>query len=98
MIFRGTISRALSVCFLTCAATSAQAPATVLNRYCTGCHNPKMKSGGLAIDTASLTDVGRHTEDWEKVVRKLRVRYMPPIGLPRPDEHTYESLVSALET
>ena len=39
-----------------------------------------------------------HPELWEKVVRKLRVRYMPPDGVPRPDERTYDALVAALET
>ena len=39
----------------------------------------------------------QHPETWEKVVRKLSARYMPPAGAPRPDEGTYTSLVSALE-
>jgi hypothetical protein len=97
MIFRETLSRAVCVCFLTSAALRAQAPAAVFDRYCTACHNPKLKSGGLALDAASLPNVAAHTEDWEKVVRKLRVRYMPPAGLPRPEEHTYESVISTLE-
>jgi len=46
-------------------------------------------------------DVGRageQPESWEKVVRKLRRRMMPPPGRPRPDEATYDALVSYLET
>jgi len=35
---------------------------------------------------------------WEKVLRKVRARYMPPAGLPRPDERSYDALVSYLET
>ena len=31
-------------------------------------------------------------------MRKLRARYMPPVGLPRPDESTYNSAVSSLES
>ena len=31
-------------------------------------------------------------------MRKLRARYMPPVGLPRPDESTYDSVVSSLES
>src|SRR5437867_3876333 len=46
----------------------------------------------------SAQDVSRHPEVWEKVVRKLRVRYMPPAGMPRPDERTYDDVVSSLET
>ena len=31
-------------------------------------------------------------------MRKLRVRYMPPAGAPRPDAQTYNSLISHFET
>ena len=65
----------------------------VINKYCVGCHSSKVKAGGLALDAA---DPG--PDVWEKVVRKLRARYMPPAGLPRPDERTYDALVSSLET
>jgi hypothetical protein len=34
---------------------------------------------------------------WEKVLRKLRSREMPPLGAPRPDEATYVALVNAIE-
>src|SRR5262249_61812574 len=43
-------------------------------------------------------DVGRHPHGWEKVVRKLRARQMPPDGKKRPDEDTYAAVVSQLET
>jgi hypothetical protein len=69
---------------------------TVVNQYCTGCHNSKVKAGGLALDSIVSTPVGQHSEEWEKVVRKLRVRHMPPMGLPRPDERTYEAVVGSL--
>jgi hypothetical protein len=68
-----------------------------VNRYCLGCHNSKLKTAGLALDNASGEDVTRRPEAWEKVVRRLRVRSMPPAGLPRPDEHTYNALISSLE-
>ncbi len=42
--------------------------------------------------------VGDHAELWEKVVRKLNARAMPPPGVPRPDEKTYTAMVSSLET
>jgi Protein of unknown function (DUF1592)/Protein of unknown function (DUF1588)/Protein of unknown function (DUF1587)/Protein of unknown function (DUF1585)/Protein of unknown function (DUF1595) len=35
---------------------------------------------------------------WEKVLRKLRARDMPPPGVPHPDNATYDSLASHLET
>jgi hypothetical protein len=42
--------------------------------------------------------VDAHTEVWEKVVRKLTARQMPPLGKARPDERTYESIVAALQS
>jgi len=70
---------------------------SVINQYCVGCHNAKLKTAGLALDTISAENVDQHPEIWEKVVRKLDGRYMPPIGLPRPDEAGYNALVSKLE-
>ncbi|MGH9658676.1 MAG: DUF1587 domain-containing protein, partial [Bryobacteraceae bacterium] len=77
------------------AAMAAAQPLSVrptIERYCHGCHNSKLKTGGLALDTAN-----QHPDTWEKVVRRLRARQMPPAGLPRPDEATYDAVVSALE-
>jgi hypothetical protein len=68
-----------------------------VNRYCVGCHNSKLKTAGLALDTIGAESVDRHPEAWEKVVRRLRVRSMPPAGLPRPDERTYNALISSVE-
>jgi len=70
---------------------------SVINQYCVGCHNAKLKTAGLALDTISAENVDQHPEIWEKVVRKLGGRYMPPIGLPRPDEATYNAMLSKLE-
>jgi hypothetical protein len=50
------------------------------------------------LDTMDLEHVGGAAEKWEKVVRKLRTREMPPPGSPRPDHATYLRLASALET
>jgi len=70
----------------------------VLTKYCFMCHNEKMKSGGLALSTLDLTNLGKNPEKWEKVVRKLRTGAMPPGKMPRPDKATTETIVSAIET
>ena len=70
----------------------------ILDRYCLGCHNDAVKTAGLALDTLHPEQAGDNPEAWEKVVRKLRARMMPPPGRPRPDEATYDSVVSYLET
>jgi hypothetical protein len=69
----------------------------VLDQYCVSCHNQKLKTAGLQLDTLDLAQVGRDSQTWEKVVRKLRAGLMPPQGLPRPDANTYESLTVSLE-
>jgi Protein of unknown function (DUF1592)/Protein of unknown function (DUF1588)/Protein of unknown function (DUF1585)/Protein of unknown function (DUF1595)/Protein of unknown function (DUF1587) len=69
---------------------------TVVNNYCIGCHNSKVKAGSFVLDSILSAPVAQHSEEWEKVVRKLRVRHMPPIGLPRPDEKTYEAVIASL--
>ena len=50
------------------------------------------------LDGMDVEHVGEHAEAWEKVVRKLRARAMPPVGRPRPDRATYAVVAAALET
>jgi len=69
----------------------------LINQYCLGCHNDKLKTGGLSLETLSAENVSQNPEIWERVLHKVRARYMPPAGLPRPDEKAYQSLVSYLE-
>src|SRR6266850_1627818 len=76
----------------------AQTPAAVFTRYCVTCHNARLKTAGLAIDPADLSRVSANPELWEKVVRKLRSAEMPPAGAPRPDQATYDSVATFLET
>jgi hypothetical protein len=66
----------------------------ITKQYCSGCHNPGVKAGGLTLDAERVLD---HPADWEKAVKKLRARHMPPPGLPHPDNPTYDSLISSLE-
>ncbi len=38
---------------------------TVVNQYCIGCHNSKVKAGTLVLDSILTAPVGQHSEDWE---------------------------------
>src|SRR5262245_15426254 len=76
----------------------AAAHKTFLTRYCASCHNDRLKRGGLSLDEAAAVDIGQHPEVWEKVVRKVRARQVPPVGLPRPDEAAYNAEITTLET
>jgi mono/diheme cytochrome c family protein len=78
---------------------SAAAPyRATLDQYCVACHNARTRSGGLALDGVDLTNVPRDAATWEKVLRKLNTRTMPPAGMRRPDEASYHALATWLET
>src|SRR4051794_15116738 len=70
---------------------------SVMDEYCTDCHNAERKKGNLNFESLNLADIASHTQIWEKVARRLRARQMPPAGKDRPDEATYTSLLSWLE-
>jgi hypothetical protein len=69
----------------------------VLSKYCVTCHNQRLKTGGLMLDTLDLSKIPAEAEEWEKVVRKLRAGAMPPPGMARPDATTYQDLTAWLE-
>ena len=52
--------------------------------YCVECHNGDDKTAGLDLDSLGDEDLNRNGEDWEKVVRRLDARQMPPVGALRP--------------
>jgi mono/diheme cytochrome c family protein len=79
------------------AAPSTAAPRAVLDKYCVTCHNPRLKTAGLALDQLDVVNVAAGAETWEKVVRKLRAGAMPPPGAPRPDQNTSEQLAAYFE-
>jgi len=79
------------------AAGDAAAQKALIDRYCIGCHNDRAKTAGLVLSTVDLTQVGGNAALWERVLRKVRARHMPPIGLPRPDDAGYDGFVGFLE-
>ncbi len=81
----------------TTSAGEAQYRAT-LDRYCVACHNERVQTADLTLDAMTFSRLSEDADAWEKVVKKLRTRTMPPIGMPRPDDGTYVALASWLET
>ena len=79
-------------------APTAMEPRPVIDQYCVGCHNTKVKSGGIALDGANARTPAENPELWEKVIRKMDHRQMPPAGLPRPDERTFDGTVASIVT
>ena len=70
----------------------------LVSQYCTACHNDRLNTADLSVDTLMAGPLEDHAETWEKVARKLRARQMPPLGRPRPDESAYIAAVTSLET
>src|SRR5690242_8396382 len=79
------------------AAQPAPAPQAVLDTYCITCHNQRLRTASLALDTLDVTQPAAHADAWEKVIAKLRAGSMPPPGRPRPDAATYRNLAGWLE-
>src|SRR5207248_4929388 len=77
-------------------ATSSQR--TFVDRYCVTCHNQRLKTAGLVLESLDLSNVPAQGEIWEKVVKKLRASMMPPPGRPKPDKATADAFASYLET
>src|SRR5689334_10307950 len=78
----------------TIASPSSTTAREVIDGYCVGCHNAKRKTGGMVLNGVDVDHVEKNPELWEKVIRKLRVRDMPPNGSPRPDEKAYDETTS----
>ena len=72
--------------------------APVLDKYCVTCHNSRLKTAGLQIDSLDLSHVAANAQQWEKIATKLRTGEMPPPGRPRPDAATYSAAAASLES
>lgn len=69
-----------------------------VDKYCVACHNQRTAfpaDGPVRLDPA-FDDLLGHAETWERVLRKLSVRAMPPQGSPRPSEAEYASFTGWL--
>jgi mono/diheme cytochrome c family protein len=69
----------------------------ILDQYCLTCHNTRLRTAGLALDTLEVAKPAANAEVWERVIGRLRARSMPPAGLPRPDAAAYDRVARALE-
>jgi len=80
------------------APTAAATHRDTLQLYCVGCHSGPTPFAGLNLEPLNFANLEDHGEIWEKLIRKLRGRQMPPAGMPRPEEATYEALIKFIES
>ncbi|MEO6569693.1 MAG: DUF1592 domain-containing protein [Opitutaceae bacterium] len=67
-----------------------------LETYCFECHDSATKKGDLALDKLDLKNAAAQPETWEKILRKLDHRQMPPLGEERPSDSLYNQIASQL--
>src|SRR5580692_7029998 len=92
---------AAAICFTSAGFQPVPPPSPagqLVTKYCVSCHNQKLKTANLILDQADSVHPSNSAETWEKVIVKLRSRAMPPPGLPRPDNATYNSTAGWLES
>jgi mono/diheme cytochrome c family protein len=78
-------------------ASGEAAQLATIKQYCSGCHSDRAKTGGVTFEGITAASVAKDPELFEKAVRKLRGRVMPPPGAKQPDGKAVDSLVAWLE-
>ncbi|MEX2213420.1 MAG: DUF1592 domain-containing protein [Phycisphaeraceae bacterium] len=82
------------VAFMT-VGRAAAAPLTdsafgaTIDHYCVSCHDAATKKGDLDLETLVAKGVTENSPAWEKALRMIEARQMPPIGKKRPTDDGY---------
>ena len=79
-------------------SATASALHDTLGLYCVGCHSGPTPFAGLNLEPMDFNNLEANGEIWEKLIRKLKARQMPPAGMPRPDEGTYDRIVDFIRS
>jgi hypothetical protein len=69
---------------------------SLINQYCTGCHDAATRKGKLDLEGILPQDIPSNNRTWEKVLLMLQARQMPPVGKPRPDDQAYQAVTQHL--
>src|SRR6185503_5417966 len=78
------------------APAAAEQLATV-KQYCATCHNDRVKTAGVSFDNLTVESIGQHADVFEKAVRKVRGRVMPPPNSRQPASQAADALVAFFE-
>jgi hypothetical protein len=79
------------------AAQTTPTKDSLVGQYCSGCHNDRLKSGGLSLAHFDAARPVPTAPVAEKMIRKVRAGMMPPPGAPRPPANTLSSFATSLE-
>lgn len=79
-----------------------KAVANLMDRYCVDCHDGAEPAAGLSLskfDTSiAASSKSWDTATWEKIVKRLAARQMPPASSERPTEIEYRNVLAAMES
>jgi hypothetical protein len=64
--------------------------------HCVSCHDADEKAGGLVLAPMLAEDLTKNSKAWEKVVRRVAARQMPPAEEVLPSEHASDAFVTRL--
>src|SRR5690349_7538332 len=78
--------------------TAATSSAALIHQYCIGCHNEKLKTGGVVLEHQRPDSAAEAPALWERVLRKLRNNEMPPAGMSQPSTVDRQALINYLES
>jgi mono/diheme cytochrome c family protein len=70
---------------------------SMLDDYCVTCHSTDLKTAGIAFDALDLRKAPDNADVWEKALRKLRGRLMPPPGNPQPEQKDIDAFIAWME-
>ena len=80
-----------------CLAAQMAPQKAMVQRYCTGCHNDQLKSGGFTWTKLDLDRPEQNAEQAERVIRKVKTGLMPPPGAQKPEPAVLKKFVGAIE-
>jgi mono/diheme cytochrome c family protein len=95
-----SLTRALTASPQTAAESPSAPPQgqlATLQQYCVSCHNDRARMAGVSFQGITPESIGEHPDVFERAVRKMRGRVMPPPGARQPDAAAIDALVAYLE-
>jgi cytochrome c5 len=77
--------------------TTAADHKAVIQQYCVACHSGPTPFARLDLEKFDFDHFDKDGVIWEKLIRKVRMRAMPPAGMPRPPDAAYDAMVKYME-
>src|SRR5690349_18210120 len=62
------VTSSTSLTSLTSFSATSPEPRVLFDQYCITCHNQKLRTAGLTLETLDLTRPGANAEVWQKVI------------------------------